>query len=207
MKKWQPSFSCHFKEKVFFTMGCSKKLYNVLGVFTVVIICDISRKVCTKLHKILLYLLCIFYTLFFYMIFYRKNVHNLYFYLYQFLIWYRSHLSVFSVYLSFSVYISVFYSYIFYFINGGFHHSSQISVHRLSIIIYAVQYLLKNFYRFCHGAIRYLRIGYNILGPCAKSIIPLTGYKFLLRIMSFIKGDISYNSIYVQQTPRQLPAW
>ena len=72
MKKWQPSFSCHFKEKVFFTMGCSKKLYNVLGVFTVVIICDINRKVCTKLHKILLYLLCIFYTLFFYMIFYRK---------------------------------------------------------------------------------------------------------------------------------------
>ena len=53
-------------------MGCSKKLYNVLGVFTVVIICDINRKVCTKLHKILLYLLYIFYTLFFCMIFYRK---------------------------------------------------------------------------------------------------------------------------------------
>ena len=72
-KKWQPSVGCHFKEKVFFTMGCSKKLYNVLGVFTVVIICDINRKVCPNLHKILLYLLCIFYIIFSYMTFYRKK--------------------------------------------------------------------------------------------------------------------------------------
>ena len=30
-------------------MGCSKKLYNVLGVFTVIIICNLFPKVCSKI--------------------------------------------------------------------------------------------------------------------------------------------------------------
>ena len=42
---------CLFSEKVFLLMGCSKKLYNVLGGFTVIIIALFPIQVCTNMHN------------------------------------------------------------------------------------------------------------------------------------------------------------
>jgi hypothetical protein len=54
IKKKQPFDRLLFpKEKVFFTMGVAKN-YNVLGVFTVIIIANASKEVCTNLLFILI---------------------------------------------------------------------------------------------------------------------------------------------------------